>query len=117
MLGLGSFYKGNSLFFVMGEILFKVHESYRWVVAICDKDVYGRKLVEGVKALDLRGEFFHGEVMSEADIEAEIVRCNREDATFNFVGDDSVALAKRLGIVKDGGVVMIDGVPVALVLL
>ena len=103
----------------MGEknILVKVHESYRWVVAICDKDIFGRKLSEGKRTLDVSGVFFDGELMSDEEVEAEIVRCDREDATFNFVGKNSVRIAKILGIVKDEGVVEIDGVPFALVLL
>jgi hypothetical protein len=101
----------------MGDILLKVHESYRWVVAVCDKDVFGRKLVDGNRVLDVSGEFFNGEKMSESEAVDEIVRCNREDATFNFVGEESVDLAKRLGIVKDEGVIEIEGVPFALVLL
>ena len=106
----------------------KVHESYRWVVAVCDKDVFGRKLVDpvgedasngagGKRVLDVSGRFFEGDEMSEDEAEAEIVRCNREDATFNFVGEESVGIAKRLGLVKDEGVMRIDGVPVALLLL
>ncbi|MBT7102320.1 DUF424 domain-containing protein [archaeon] len=101
----------------MGDILVKVHESYRWVVAVCDEDIFGRKLVEGKRVLDVSGEFFNGEKMSEDEAVAEIIRCNREDATFNFVGEESVDLAKRLGIVKDEGIVLIEGVPFALVLL
>lgn len=103
--------------FVMGNILVKVHESYRWVVAVCDEDVFSRKLVEGNRVLDVSGEFFNGEKMSEAEAVDEIVRCNREDATFNFVGEESVGIAKRLGLVKDEGVVEIEDVPFALVLL
>ena len=108
------------LFFVgMGDkdILLKVHESYRWVVAVCDKDVFGRKLVEGDRVLDVSGVFFEGKEMSEDEVRDEIVRCNREDATFNFVGEKSVGIAERLGLVKDESVVIIEGVPFALVLL
>ena len=103
----------------MGEkdILVKVHESYRWVVAVCDKDIFGRKLVEGKRVLDVSGVFFEGEAMDKEKVKNEIIRCNNEDATFNFVGEKSVGIAKELGIVKDEGVVMIDGVPFALVLL
>jgi len=100
----------------MGEILLKVHESYRWVVAVCDKDIFGRKLAEGKKALDVSGEFFNGEEMDEDKVRSEIVRCSREDASFNFVGEKSVGIAKELGLVKDEGVAEIDGVPFALVL-
>jgi hypothetical protein len=101
----------------MGEILLKVHESYRWVVAVCDKDVFGKKLVDGEKALDVSGQFFQGEEMTKEEAAKEITRCSYEDATFNFVGEKSVNLAKELGIVKNEGVIEIQGVPFALVLL
>lgn len=100
-----------------GEILIKVHESYRWVVAVCDKDVFGRKLVDGRRVLDVSGAFFDGKAMSDQAAEAEIERCSAEDATFNFVGEKSVNLAKKLGLVKEEGVVFIDDVPFAMVLL
>ncbi|HDL02292.1 MAG TPA: DUF424 family protein [Candidatus Pacearchaeota archaeon] len=117
----------------MDNILIRVHESYRWVVAVCDTDVFGRKLVdsgvgsrqsavegqegESRRVLDVSGDFFKGEEFNEIEARGEIVRCANEDATFNFVGKDSVELAKELGIVKDEGVMEIEGVPVALVLL
>ena len=98
-------------------ILLKIHKSYRWVVAVCDEDVFGRVFREGDRVLDVSGDFFRGEEMSLDEIRAEIVRCAREDATFNFVGVDSVRIAKDLGLVKDEGISYIDGVPFALVLL
>ncbi|NPE26540.1 DUF424 family protein [Methanococcoides sp. SA1] len=101
----------------MGEILIKVHESYRWVVAVCDKDVFGRKLVDGKRVLDVSGAFFEGKEFDLEGSKEQIVRCAGEDATFNFVGEKSVGLAKELGLVKDEGVVRIDGVPFALVLM
>jgi hypothetical protein len=101
----------------MGDVLLKVHESYRWVVAVCDVDVFGRKLKEGSRVLDVSGDFFKGDEMSLDEAKSEIVRCNREDATFNFVGARSVGLAKELGLVKEEGVIEIEGVPFALVLL
>ncbi|MDH3353504.1 MAG: DUF424 family protein [Nanoarchaeota archaeon] len=101
----------------MDDILLKVHESYRWVVAVCDKDIYGRKLVDGNRVLDLSGEFFNGDEMGKEEASREIIRCDKEDATFNFVGEKSVGIAKKLGLVEDEGVIMIEGVPFALVLL
>lgn len=101
----------------MGNILVKVHESYRWVVAVCDEDVFGRKLKEGKRVLDVSGVFFDGKVMSVSEAREEIIRCSKEDANFNFVGKNSVALAKELDIVKDEGVIEIEDVPFALMLL
>jgi hypothetical protein len=99
------------------SILVRVHESYRMVVAVCDSDVFGKKLVDGNRVLDVSGDFFKGKEMNNEEVEAEIVRCVNEDATFNFVGKRSVEIAKVLGIVKDEGVMDIDGVPVALILM
>lgn len=110
-------FKPTSTLSAMSNILIKVHESYRWVVAVCDEDVFGRKLVDGKRVLDVSGDFFKGEVMNPHGAMREIERCAAEDATFNFVGEESVRLAKELGLVKDEGVIEIDGVPVALVLL
>ena len=99
------------------NILLKVHKSYRWVVAVCDEEVFGRKLIDGKRVLDLSGEFFKGDAMDDEEVRAEISRCSDEDATFNFVGERSVGIAKELGIVDDETVVNIDEVPFALALL
>jgi len=103
----------------MGEknILLKVHKSYRWVVAVCDKELYGNKFVEDKKQLDLTGEFFHGDEMNCDEVKNEIERCALEDATFNIVGENSVRIAKEMGVVVDGGVSEIKGIPFALVLV
>lgn len=111
------FFKLGLFLFSMGEVLIKVHESYRWVVAVCDVGVFGRKLIEGKRALDLSGNFFKGEEFNLDSAREEIMRCSAEDATFNFVGEKSVGLAKEMGLVLDEGVIEIEGVPVALVLL
>ena len=101
----------------MGEILIKVHESYRWVVAVCDRDVFGRKLTDGKRVLDVSGVFFEGDEFDEDAAKEEILRCHGEDATFNVIGEKSIALMKEIGLVKDEGVMVIDGVPFALVLM
>ena len=101
----------------MGNVLLKVHKSYRCVVAVCDEGVFGRVLREGNRVLDVSGDFFKGDSMGEGEARDEIIRCAGEDASFNFVGADSVRIARDLGLVKDEGVVEIEGVPFALVLL
>ena len=101
----------------MSEILLKIHKSYRWVVAICDKDLLGKKFVEGKRQLDLSGEFFKGKEFSEIDVTKEVVRLVGEDATFNIIGKNSIRVAKEVGIVKDEGVMEVCGIPFALILL
>ena len=101
----------------MGEFfLVKIHKSYRNVVAICDKDLFGKKIIEGERQLDLTGEFFKGAEEDERALQEIILDQSREDATFNIIGDKSVSVAKNLGIVVDEGISRIGGVPFALVL-
>lgn len=103
----------------MGEntILLKVHEAYRWVVALCDVDLKGRTLQEGSRVLDLSGPFFAGEEMNEEKALVEIERCVNEDATFNIVGKHAIAIAKKAGLIGEEGIMEIESVPFALVLV
>ena len=41
----------------------------------------------------------------------------KEDATFNIVGKESVQTALEAGIIKEQGIIKIQEVPIALVLL
>ena len=98
------------------SVLLKVHESYRWIVAICDKDLVGKILSEGIMQLDLTGPFFAGEEVSEEELKEEVWRCSLEDANFNIVGEKSIELVKKFGLIDDSGIRMIRGVPFALIL-
>ncbi len=98
-------------------MLVKIHDAYRVVVAICDTDLYGRKLEEGKMQLDLSADFFKGEEKTKDEVREIIMDMKKEDATFNIVGEKSVNLALEEGVIKSEGIIKIEGVPVALVLL
>ena len=100
-----------------GPFLVKIHKSYRNVVAICDKDLFGKRIVEGEGQLNLIGEFFNGTAEDEESLRKIILDQSREDATFNIIGNKSVSVAKDLGIVVSGGISKIGGVSFALVLI
>lgn len=95
----------------------KIHKSYRNVVAICDSELLGQKFEQDNMQLDLRGEFFNGEEVSEDEILSIIENEKTEDATFNIVGEKAVALALKAGIISKEGVKTIQDVPIALTLL
>ena len=95
----------------------KVHKSYREVIAVCDENLLGRKLQDGKRELDISENFFKGELMDEENVSSEIACGVREDATFNIVGENSVRIAKEMGIIDDNGIMEIEGVPFSLVLL
>lgn len=99
------------------DISLKIHKSYRWVVAICDKDLLGKVLSEGERELDLSGNFFKGEEMDKQKVRSEILRALREDATFNVVGEKSVNIFREMDLVKSEDVLKVEGVPFILILL
>ena len=49
------------------NILIKTHQAYRFVVAICDKELKGKIIKEENKKLDLTGKFFEGKEMTEKE--------------------------------------------------
>ena len=101
----------------MGDVLIKVHKTYRWVVAICDSDLVGRILEEGVKQLDVSERFFGGDSVNVVEFRDIVSGCLSEDATFFIVGEESVRMSKDMGLISEDGVGKIDSVPFALVLL
>jgi hypothetical protein len=98
-------------------MFFKIHKSYRDVIAICDKEIMGRKFEEGKFQLDVKESFFLGKEAEEKEILEVMRKMSLEDATFNIVGKKSVAAALKAGIITEEGIKKIQGVPLALVLL
>jgi len=98
-------------------MLIKIHESYRTIVALCDSDLIGKTFSEGIRQIELTPNFFQGIEKNKVEI-LEILRdMEKEDATFNIVGKESIECAIETGIISKDGIIEIDGVPVALVLM
>ena len=98
-------------------ILIKIHKSYRPVVAVCDSELYGKIIMEGIKQLDLRGPFFNGEEKTEEETKEILEDLRKEDASFNIIGKVSCALAISVGLIDKESVFYVSEVPFALVLL
>lgn len=92
-------------------------KSYRDVVAICDKELIGKKFEEGKFQLDLKESFYKGKEVDEQKALEIIQNMSAEDATFNIVGEKSVQTAISAGIINENSVGEIDGVKFALVLM
>ncbi len=86
-------------------------------MAICDTELLGKKFEQGRLQLDLTGEFFNGEEKTEDEILEIVKNADREDATFNIIGSQSVQLALKAGIIDKKGIKKIQGIPTALTLL
>ncbi len=98
-------------------MLVKIHKSYRDVVAICDSDLIGKKFEEDKFQLDLTTQFFRGDEKTEEETLNIIRDMATEDATFNIIGEKSVALAIKSEIITENAVKKIQGIPFTLILL
>lgn len=95
---------------------FKIHRTYRDVVAICDSNLIGQKFEEGKFQLDVKEDFFKGEEASKEKIISIMEDLAKEDSTFNIIGKNSTRVAIEIGLISEEGVKEISGIPFALVL-
>lgn len=100
-------------------LLVKIHSATRYVVAICDKEIYGQKFLDadGIRQLDLSTTFFQGEEKSEEEVEELMLEMVREDASFNLVGEKTCEIALKTGLIDEEAIARIANIPVALTLL
>ena len=98
-------------------MLIKIHKSYRIIVAVCDKELLGKKFEQGIRQLDVRESFYNGEQKEEKEMTELMKNLAREDATFNIVGKKSTETALKAGIISKEGIMKVQGVPFALDLL
>jgi len=79
----------------------------RKVVAVCDKEILGKKFEEGKLQLDVNEHFYKGEEKAEE----EIVRMLRGANAMNFTGEKAVALGVREGFIDKKHILRVKGIP------
>lgn len=92
-------------------------KSYRDIVAVCDKELLGKKFEEGKFQLEVKENFYKGEESNEEEVSKIMKIMAEEDATFNIVGEKSVNTAINAGIIDKENVGEIGGVKFSLVLI
>jgi hypothetical protein len=95
----------------------KIHESYRKVAALSDSDLMGKRFEEGKRQLDIRENFYKGDLMEEKQIIETLKDLALDDATFNIVGKKSINAAIKAGIITKEMIGKVQDIPFALVLL
>lgn len=95
----------------------KIIESCRIVVAICDKELVGKRFEEGNKQLDVKESFYAGEIKNVDEVKEIIENYVKEDATFNLVGENITNLALEMGLIHEDSIGKIQNIPYAMVLL
>lgn len=91
--------------------------AYREIIAISDSELIGKTFTEGIKQLDVKESFYKGDIKTPEEIKEIIEFGIKEDATFNIVGEKSTNLALEIGLIDDGSVATVDGIPYSMVLL
>jgi hypothetical protein len=77
------------------------------VVAVCDRDILGKKFKDGKLVLKLDESFYKGEEVYENEVK-EALSC----ATIaNISGEKAIACAVECGCVEPDTVIFIEGIP------
>ena len=95
----------------------KIHETYRQVVALCDADLIGKKFEDDIRQLEIREHFFKGEEISKEQALKRLIELQKNDATFNIVGNKSIKVALEAGIITKENIAKIQNIPFALKLV
>ncbi len=89
-------------------IRLKVYNQGKEVlVAACDADLLGKMFTEGELQLDVKPEFYDGVNVTREQFVSHL----RMATIGNFVGEETVHVALEEGFIEEGGIIMIDGVP------
>jgi hypothetical protein len=92
-------------------MIVKTHKSHegKIIAAACDDELVGKRFEEGELQLDLASEFYKGD--EKDDVEAGDIIRNADSV--NLVGEKAVKLGIDEGIIEEGHVKKISGVPYA----
>ena len=90
----------------------KVHVSARGkVVAICDEELLGKKFENGEKQLDIKEDFYKGELLAKEDAIGII----KAESNINLVGKRIIEICINEGIINKEDVLEVKGVPYAMI--
>ena len=77
------------------------------MVAVCDKDIIGKKFKEGELTLKLEHSFYQGNEACERDVKEALT-----SATIaNLAGEKAIACAVDCGCIDPDTVIYIQGIP------
>jgi hypothetical protein len=85
----------------------------RLILAVCDKELIGKKFLEKERILDLTVDFYKGEELPEK----QLSHLMKSAYLINIAGEKSVDFAKKLELVDDGSIIIIEKIPHAQVLI
>ncbi len=77
------------------------------IVAVCDRNIIGKKFREGKLVLKLDSSFYKGDEANEIDVKDALL-----SATIaNIAGEKAIACAVECGCIDPDAVIFIEGIP------
>ena len=77
------------------------------IVAVCDKNIIGKKFREGKLVLKLDNSFYRGIEANEKEVKEALSRAT----IANIAGEKAIACAVDCGCIDPGTVIFIQGIP------
>ena len=78
-----------------------------FLVAACDSEVLGKTLKHGKSNVEINRDFYGGEEVSEPKLQEVLEKAT----TANLFGEKTIQCAIKCGLIDQGSVIVIDGVP------
>ena len=85
----------------------KYNADEKIIVAVCDKNIIGKKFREGELVLKLEESFYKG----EETCREEVIEALMSAAIANISGERSIACAVDCGCVDPETIIFIEGIP------
>ncbi len=84
----------------------KIHRSeHTEIIAVCDKNLLGKKITENALELSIKKSFYKGELMEKE----EVIRLLKTADNTNLVGDEAVSCGLEAGIITEDSIMIIGG--------
>jgi hypothetical protein len=91
------------------KMIVKIHKNSngQLVLAVCDKDLLGKKFEEGNKQLDLTSDFYKGQEKNEKEV-ADLMR---NAYMVNVVGEKSIKIVLKENLITRENISLIAKIP------
>ena len=92
----------------------KIHAMHgRKILALCDKNLLGKRFEAGKLQLDLTSQFYRGDGITEKHLRTLL----KDIYTINAVGRKSIAVLTKYKVVSKKNIYRINGIPYVNVIL
>ena len=92
-------------------MIVRIHKTKdrRKIIAICDKEIIGKRFEEKERQLDLSSDFYKRELMSKEELEKQI----KNAYVLNIVGKKSVDFCLSKKLISKENIIYIKKIPYA----